>query len=453
VSTTESFFRARRVLTPEGLRPASIHVRAGKISRVAEFDDVPAGAPVIEAPGDAVLLPGVVDSHVHINEPGRTTWEGFATATAAAAAGGVTTLVDMPLNSIPPTTSVAALRAKVEASEGQCRVDFGLWGGAVPGNDGDLLPLLEAGALGFKCFMVDSGVDEFPHCREADLRAAMRQLADQGAPLLVHAELAGPIEAALAAGLGPPRSYSSYLRSRPRQAEDEAIALLLGLCREAPARLHVVHLSSASALPLLRAARDERLPISAETTPHYLHLAADEIPDGATAYKCAPPIRERDNREALWGALSEGLVSVVVTDHSPCTPELKRLELGDFAEAWGGIASLQLGLSIVWTEAQARGHSLAEVSSWLSAGPAALAGLDHRKGRLAPGLDADLVFFAPDRLFQVDADALLHRNKVTPYAGQTLRGVVTATYVRGEQVFGGGQLIGAPAGRWLRRGE
>ncbi len=349
--------RSRRVVAGGAMKPAAIHITAGVIAAVTDFDDVPPGVPLLDA-GDAVISPGIVDSHVHINEPGRTEWEGFATATRAAAAGGVTTLVDMPLNSIPPTTTLAGLEAKLAAARGQCWVDVGFWGGAVPGNSGELRGLLDAGALGFKCFMVDSGVPEFGFVGEADLRASMEAIAEAGAPLLVHAELPGPIAAAHAATLGlDPRRYATYVRSRPREAEDLAIALLVDLCRATRARVHVVHLSSASALDLFRHARAEGLPLSAETTPHYLHFAAEDIPDGATPFKCAPPIRERANREQLWRALDEGLISSVVSDHSPCTPALKKLEAGDFAAAWGGIASLQLGLPVVWTDASARGRS------------------------------------------------------------------------------------------------
>jgi allantoinase len=439
--------QSRRVVTGGVMKPAAIHVAAGVIAAVTERDQVPAGVPLVDA-GDAIISPGIVDSHVHINEPGRTEWEGFATATRAAAAGGVTTLVDMPLNSVPPTTTLAGLEAKLAAARGQCWVDVGFWGGAVPGNASELRGLLDAGALGFKCFMVDSGVPEFGFVGEADLRAAMGAIAEAGAPLLVHAELPGPLAAAHAATLGlDPRGYSTYLRSRPPEAEDLAIALLVDLCRQTRAKVHVVHLSSASALELLRRARSEGLPLSAETTPHYLHFAAEDIPDGATAFKCAPPIRERDNRELLWGALDEGLVSSIVSDHSPCTPALKQLEAGDFAAAWGGIASLQLGLPIVWTDAAARGRSPVELAEWMSAGPARLARLD-RKGAIAVGKDADLVIWDPDATVTIAASALEHRNKITPYAGEVLRGAVRATYLRGAAVYDDGRFTG-PRGRLL----
>lgn len=444
--------RGRRVITGGAVRPAAVYVEGGTIADVAGYDEVPSGSgcPVVDA-GDAVVMPGLCDAHVHINEPGRTEWEGFETATRAAAAGGVTSLVDMPLNCVPPTTTVAHLEAKARAAEGKCWVDVGFWGGAVPGNAGELLPLLEAGALGFKCFMVDSGVPEFGHVAEADLREALAVLAGTGAPLLVHAELPGPIDAARASASGlDPRTYAAYLRSRPCAAEDEAIALLASLARATGGRAHVVHLSSATALGVLQKARDEGAALSAETTPHYLHFAAEEIPDGATPFKCAPPIREAENRERLWGALAGGLIDFVVSDHSPCTPELKRLEAGDFDAAWGGISSLQLGLSIVWTDARRRGIPLERLPAWLCRGPARLAGL-RRKGEIERGFDADLVIWNPEASFRVEPPLIQHRHKVTPYAGEVLHGVVEATYLRGEKIHERGSCLGEARGRWLRR--
>ncbi len=446
-------WRSRRVVTGGELAPAAIHVEGERIAAVTPYDDVPPGAEIRDF-GDLVLMPGVVDSHVHVNEPGRTEWEGFTTATRSAAAGGVTTIVDMPLNSIPATTSVAGLEAKVAAMEGQCFVDVGLWGGAIPGNDGELRALLDAGVLGFKGFLVDSGVPEFPALAETDLARAMEVLAGCDAPLLVHAELPGPLAAAVAR-LPPPspgdvRSYLRYLRSRPPEAEDEAIALVYRLAERTRARTHVVHLSSAGGLELLARARDAGVPLSAETTPHYLCLEAEEVPEGATSFKCAPPIREHDNREKLWKGLREGLVGMVVTDHSPCTPELKRLPLGDFEAAWGGIASLQFGLPVLWTEARRRGVTLPALSAWMSEGPARLAGLSN-KGALREGMDADVMVWDPDAHFVVTRDRILHKNKVTPYEGRTLFGVVEATAVRGTWVSGQGAVTRA-CGRWVRRG-
>jgi allantoinase len=446
-------FRGPRVVLPDGVRAASVSVANGRITDIGEYDDVPHGARIVEV-GDALLMPGVVDTHVHVNEPGRTHWEGFASATRAAAAGGVTTIVEMPLNSIPATTSVDAFRAKLAAADGRCRVDVGFWGGVVPGNTAELRPLWEAGAWGFKCFMVPSGVDEFGHVTEADLRAAMPILAELGAPLLVHAELPAPLERAEAevAGLEP-RRYASYLRSRPPAAETEAIDLILRLARELGTRVHVVHLATEQALPMLRQARADGVPVSVETCPHYLHFAAEEIADGATAWKCAPPIRERATREALWDALRAGDIDLVASDHSPCPPEMKRMELGDFFGAWGGIASLQLGLSVMWTEARARGFGAEDVARWMSEAPAQLAGLDHRKGAIAVGRDADLVIFDADAEWRIDPTELHHLHPVTPYAGAVVSGRVLATYVRGAQAYDGGRFSAEPGGRILLHGH
>lgn len=443
-------FKSSRVVTPTGVVPATVHVKRGVIERVGAFDEVGDGAPLVDV-GDKVISPGVVDSHVHVNEPGRTEWEGFATATRAAARGGVTTIVDMPLNSIPPTTTAQHLAVKRMSAEGKCWIDVGFWGGCIPGNDKELVKMLDAGALGFKCFMVESGVLEFPYVGEKELRLAMGALRETGAPLLCHAELPGPIDAAKAdVAKQDPRKYLTYARSRPPEAEEQAIALLVDLCREIEARVHVVHLGAASAAPLIERARDEGLPFSAETTPHYLHFSLEEIPDGATAYKCAPPIRERANREALWQSLDRGVVDLVVSDHSPCAPALKTIETGDFQAAWGGIAGLQLSLPVVWTEARKRGKTLVDLARWMSMNPAYLAGLSH-KGAIAAGKDADLVVWDPDQVFKVSEENIEHRHKLTPYAGEELSGVVHATYLRGARVYGDGTIHGSATGRFLER--
>jgi allantoinase len=450
--------RARRMITAEGERSGAVRISHGRIVSVDSFD-APAGAgpdgsavTEVTIDDDCVLLPGLVDSHVHINEPGRTEWEGFASATAAAAAGGITTVVDMPLNSIPPTVDLAALRVKQRAAEGRVHVDVAFWGGAVPANcapaagdrDGadDLRALHDAGVAGFKCFLLDSGVAEFPPLDRAGVTAAMRRIAAFDGLLIAHAE----DPAVIAAAPEPDgRNYRSFVASRPPDAETEAISWFLDAVRQTGCRAHLVHLSSAAALPLIAAARSEGLPVTVETCPHYLSLAAEQVPDGATQFKCCPPIREQANQERLWQALSDGLIDCVVSDHSPCTAELKRLDTGDFAAAWGGIASLQLALPVTWTQASDRGHSLSELAGWMAAAPARLAGLAG-KGAIAAGCDADFAVFAPEQSFVVDPARLRHRNPVTPYAGVRLRGVVRETWLAGERIDGH-----TPRGRLLRR--
>jgi allantoinase len=429
-------------------------VTSGVIQRVDAWEAVPEGVPLDDA-GDLVLMPGLVDTHVHVNEPGRSEWEGFATATRAAAAGGVTTIVDMPLNASPPTTTLAALEAKAAATEGQLFVDVALTGGVVPGNVAELRALADAGCVAFKCFLAHSGVDDFPHVDEAVLRRAMPVLTSAGVPLLVHAELAGPIDAALRAQGNLDEAelsrYVHWLESRPKAAENEAVDLVVRLARVTGGTAHVVHLSSADALVALRAARDAGVRVSAETCPHYLVFASEDVPDGATEFKCAPPIRERHNRERLWDALAEGLVSQVVTDHSPSPGSLKCVDSGDFTRAWGGIASLELGLGATWTEASARGHGVARIAEWMCAAPARLVGLEGRKGSIAPGCDADLVAWDPDGERVVDVDRMHQRHKLTPYARRTLSGVVHATYLRGRKVYVAGAHMGDPSGRLVLR--
>jgi allantoinase len=450
--TADLIVRGRRVITPEEERPAAIHIRRGVITAVSAFDDIPAGGVVHEA-GEMAVMPGLVDTHVHINEPGRTEWEGFATATRAAAAGGVTTLVEMPLNSIPATTTAAGFREKIAAAAGQLSVDVGFWGGVVPGNVTELRPLWEAGVFGFKCFLVPSGVEEFPEVGESDLRVALPELAALGAPLLAHAELPGPIEeAARKRPKGAPANrYATWLASRPRQAEDEAIALLLRLAEKFHARVHIVHLSSSDSIPQLLQAKERGIRVSVETCPHYLTFDSEEIADGATEFKCAPPIRERENREKLWDALRDGAIDFIASDHSPCPPPMKLREEGDFLRAWGGIASLQIGLPAVWTQARSRGYALSHVVEWMCRGPARLAGLEKRKGAIAAGCDADLVIWNPDAKFRVDPARLHHRHKLTPYAGRDLFGVVETTFLRGRKVFEREEFSAAPAGQILYR--
>ncbi|MGB2752876.1 MAG: allantoinase AllB [Pyrinomonadaceae bacterium] len=446
---TDLIIRSRRVVTPLITGEASVHIAEGKIVAVREWADVVAGVELIDA-GNSVVMPGNVDAHVHVNEPGRTEWEGYETATKAAAAGGVTTIVDMPLNSIPPTTTLAGFEEKLVAAKGKCTVDVAFWGGVVPGNTAELAPLVERGVRGFKCFLIHSGVDEFPHVTESDLRLAMPEIARLNSVLLVHAEVPGPIDAASEslAGLDP-REYETFLRSRPCAAENEAIAQMIELSRETGCRTHIVHLSSAEALPMLRQAKAAGVPITAETCPHYLTFAAEEVPDGATHFKCCPPVRGMDNREKLWDAIVDGTIDMVVSDHSPCTPALKLQESGDFMDAWGGISALQFGLPVMWTNLRKRGMSLADLTRLMSAVPAKLAGLDGHKGKLAAGYDADIVIWNPDEQFTVVPELIQHRHKLTPYSGRELFGKIEATFVGGRKVFENGQFGGEKFGKLL----
>lgn len=445
--------RSARVVTPDGIVPAAVWVKDGRIERVAGFGDVPAGVLAADY-GDAVVMPGLVDTHVHVNDPGRAEWEGWETATMAAAAGGVTTLVEMPLNSIPALTDEAALWTKARAAAGRVRVDVGFWGGVVPGNAGALRGMWEGGVFGFKCFLSPSGVDEFANVDEGDLRAALPVLRELGAPLLVHAESPAVLErAAAGAGDADPRAYATWLATRPPEAEVDAVEMLVRLARDFGARIHVVHVSAAEAAQLIHQARAEGLPVTAETCPHYLHFAAEDVPDGATEFKCAPPIRAAANRDALWTALGAGWLELVATDHSPCPPEMKLRDTGDFVRAWGGIASLQLGLAAVWRDARERGYTPAHLAAWMSAAPARLAGLQARKGAIAPGLAADFAVLDPDAEFLVEPERLFHRHKLTPYAGSILPGVVTATWLAGVKIHERGEITGGPRGRVLLRGS
>jgi allantoinase len=436
--------RARRTITPAGETGCTIGVRGGVIVAVEPPDADLTAPTILELADDEVLLPGLVDSHVHVNDPGRTEWEGFASATRAAAAGGVTTLIDMPLNSIPPTVDVAALEVKRKTAHDRSWVDVGFWGGAVPGNLADLRPLHDAGVFGFKAFLLDSGVPEFGHLQPDQLEAAMRELASFDGLLIVHAEDAHAIDRAPAAHGG---RYRDFLSSRPRGAENLAVAELIELARWTGCRVHVLHVSSADALPMIASARQDGVAVTAETCPHYLSFRAEEIPDGATQYKCCPPIRDAANQERLWQGLADGTIDLVVSDHSPSTVDLKCLDTGDFGAAWGGISSLQLGLSAVWTQARQRGFGLPDVARWMCSAPAELTSLT-RKGRIEVGCDADFCVLAPDETFVVDVRALHHKNAVTPYAGRRLTGVVRSTWLRGAQL----DLDAEPQGRLLVRG-
>jgi allantoinase len=438
--------RSECVVTPEGMRPASVVFENGRILAVENPARELGSMPVLDVK-NLCVLPGLVDSHVHVNAPGRTEWEGFTTASRAAAAGGHTCLVDMPLNCIPATTSPAALEEKRSAATDSCVVDYAFWGGAVRGNEEHLRPLARSGVRGFKCFLVHPGIEEFTMVEEQDLRLAMPPIARSGLPLLVHAEDPRIIAEATEQISGDPRKYSTYLASRPDAAETRAIELMIRLCREYGCRVHIVHLSSAASIPLVKGAREEGLPITAETCPHYLYFAAEDIPDGATQFKCAPPIRDGFNRELLWEALRGRVIDLIASDHSPCPPEMKRFEQGDFLSAWGGIASLSLALPVVWTAAKRRGFRIADVVRWMGEKTADLAGLVSIKGRIAPGHEADFVIFDPDESFVARSADLHFRHAITPYLGERLEGRVKATFLRGTPIFQDGNIVACRPGR------
>jgi allantoinase len=432
--------RSRRVVVPGGVVEAAVIVRENLIRALGSYDE-PVEADEDVDLGELALLPGLVDTHVHVNEPGRTEWEGFATATRAALAGGITTICDMPLNSSPVTTSVEALRAKAAAAAGQCAVDVAFWGGAVPGNAAEMPALLDAGVVGFKCFLIDSGLAEFPPLSRDELRVAMRELAASGAPMIVHAE--DPAEVHQPAG----DSYDAFVASRPPVAERRAIETVISAAAATGARAHIVHLAAGECAALISAAKAAGVRLSAETCPHYLYFAAEEVPPGATQFKCCPPVRYAVNREALWRALGDGAIDAVVSDHSPCTPELKGLPPGDFRTAWGGISSLQVGLPVIWSVAKRRGFTLADVCRWMATFPASLAGLPG-KGRIAAGCDADLVAFDPDASFTIRGAELRHKHPLTPYEGRTVTGRVERVWLGGAEVTPAGE----PRGRLLARG-
>ncbi len=435
-------FLSNQIVTPHGIRSGAVLVDGGRITAIVDRDAVPLDHRSILC--DGALLPGLVDSHIHINEPGRTEWEGFSTATRAAAAGGYTTLIDMPLNCLPATTTVAALEAKRAAAEGQAFVDWAAWGGVSGQNAADIEPLARAGVRGFKCFLAEPGIDGFFRVDEAELRQAAPHLARTGLPLLVHAELPEPLDRAARELAGADWSrYSTWLRSRPDEAELAAIRLMIGLCREFGFRLHIVHLVTAQAIDLIRRAKDEGLPVTVETCPHYLHFAAEDIPDSSTVHKCAPPIRSAENREQLWQALRDGTIDLIATDHSPCPPAMKK---GDFQTAWGGISSVSVALSVVWTGMRHRGFTLSDLARLLSQQPAQLAGLEGKKGAIAPGNDADFVVFNPDAERLVMEDDLHTRHACSPYVGGQLLGTVTATYLHGAPIFEEGTFARNPLG-------
>jgi allantoinase len=437
---------SKRVALPEGVSEAWVHIEDGKIKAVYNHVPPTLNLPVEEL-GNLLLMPGVIDPHVHINEPGRTEWEGFHTATQSALAGGITTLVDMPLNASPVTTTVAAFQLKQKAARMNLHTHVGFWGGIVPGNEDQLEGLIQAGVLGFKAFLTHSGIDEFPNATEADLDKAMPIIAKHNLPLLVHCELTDDI----VRGNGDPSSYQNYLSSRPRSWENEAIAFMIRLCEKYNCPVHVVHLSSSDAIQMLHDAKAKGLPVSVETGQHYLFFNAENIPDARPEYKCAPPIREKENNDALWQALKSGVIDFVATDHSPATPDLKELSSGNYMKAWGGIASLQLALPVLWTAAEQRGFELADIVKWLSTHPAKLAGIANTKGSISVGMDADFAVINPEETFVVDANTLLHRHKVTPYHGERLKGVVKQTWLEGEKIFEEGKILFFNKGQILHR--
>jgi allantoinase len=447
-SACELVIKSSRIITPEGSREGGIAIAGGMIQGVLERRAVPSGDQVLDV-GDKMVLPGLIDTHVHVGQPGLTEWEGFKTATKAAAAGGVTTLIDMPRNCIPVTTNLAALERKIGEAKGRAWVDYGFWGAVVPDNQDALDALAEAGVFGYLAYLADSGMEDFPPVTVEDLDEAMPILADLGLPLLVHAEIEP--SPPLSLGFAPPRSYASYLRSRPAAWEVEGVRLIIELCREHACRVHIVHLSAADALPLAQQARTLGLPLTVETCPHYLALTAEEIRDGRTEFKAAPPIREAQNKEQLWAGLESGVIDLIASDHAPCSPDRRLPGTGDFLKAWPGIASLQFGLSVVWTEARARGIPVERIMQWMSRTPARLLGLGHMKGAITPGYDADLVVWDPDASITLSPDRIYHRHRVTPYLNRTLYGEVLMTFLRGQKIYDKGNFLDWAPGKFLRR--
>lgn len=433
---------SNRIITPGGIKKGFVLIKDGKIIDVV--DELPEGDWVIEDMGDHVVMPGIVDPHVHINEPGRTEWEGFDTATKAAIAGGITSLIEMPLNASPVTTTVEAFEKKLRSAEGKLHTNCGFWGGIIPGNEKDIEPLIERGVLGFKAFLTHSGIDEFPNATEDDLRKAMPIIAKHGLPLLVHCELSVDSPQSTVHS----RSYSNYLASRPKKWEDDAIALMIHLCEEFNCRTHIVHLSSAGSIEQIINAKQKGLPLTVETCQHYLYFNAEDIPDGRTEFKCAPPIREKENNEQLWDALKDGTIDFVATDHSPAPPEMKQLDSGDFMKAWGGISSIQFALPVLWTAAKKHDCSLTDVARWLGERPAVLPQL-KTKGRIEKGYDADLTIWDPEGSFTVTENSIRHRHKITPYLGEELHGVIHQTWLAGEKVFDNGRFLKLNKGQVL----
>ena len=427
--------KSNQVGLPDRIISAYVVIDSGSIIDIVPH--MPRDVLKIIDVGDKVLMPGVIDPHVHINEPGRTDWEGFNTATKAAIAGGITCLVDMPLNSSPVTTTVKAFEEKLFAAGKNLNTNCGFWGGIVPGNENEIEPLIQKGVLGFKAFLTHSGIDDFPNVTEIDLRKAMPVIAKYNLPLLVHCELTDN-EHRLT--INNHQSYQEYLLSRPKKWEDDAIALMIRLCEEFNCRVHIVHLSSADSIQQIKNAKQRGLPLTVETAQHYLYFTSEEIMDGQCVFKCAPPIREKKNNDQLWEALKEGIIDFVATDHSPAPPSIKELETGDFTKAWGGISSLQWALPILWSTAKEMGFDLKDVCKWLCQNPAKLIGKENKKGKIEKGYDADLIVWDPDKKFIVREDSIYHKHKITAYLNQELSGVVEQTWIAGERVYNKGEM-------------
>lgn len=428
---------------------ATLFIKDGVIINIVEGNIASNDFP-IEDVGDLVVMPGLIDSHVHINEPGRTEWEGFETMTKAAIAGGITTLVDMPLNSSPVTITAKTFNDKIEASKGKLYCNCGFWGGIVPANADKLEELINAGVLGIKAFLTHSGIDEFPNVTWEDLRKGLATMAKHNIPLLAHAEIDEHHEG-ITHFENNPSDYMAYLNSRPKAWEDKAVEMMIALCEEFKSPIHIVHLSSADSLKQIKDARDKALPLTVETCPQYLYFCAEEIPDGNTLFKCAPPIREKENNEKLWEAIKTGLIDFVVTDHSPATPDLKKIDSGNLKEAWGGIASIQFSLPVVWTAGQKRNLELNKLASLMSANVAKFIGFGNTKGQLKIGYDADIVVWNPEENFTVKSNDIHYRHKISPYVGEKLKGVVKQTYIGGKKVFENGNFLSLPQGKVLYR--
>jgi allantoinase len=444
---TSFAIKSTNIILPEGVVKGLIVIENGVIADILSYDS--SVGHTIEDVGDKVVMPGVIDPHIHINEPGRTDWEGFDTATKAAIAGGLTTLVDMPLNSAPVTTTAAAFKEKLLAAAAQLHTNVGFWGGIVPGNTDEIEPLIKMGVLGFKAFLTHSGIDDFPNATEDDLRKAMPVIAKHNLPLLVHCELTDDYKVKDQ----DPLSYADYLASRPKYWEDDAITLMIGLCNEYNCRVHIVHLSSSNSIAQIAQAKLRGLPLTVESAQHYLYFNAEDIHNGQTQFKCAPPIREKANNDLLWEALKSGVIDFVATDHSPAPPDLKQMQTGDFTKAWGGVASLQFALPVLWTAAKKRDCTVSDIAKWLSENPAKLAGQSATKGRIAKGYAADLIVWDAEKSFILTEDMIQHKHKVTPYLGQQLYGVVEQTYIAGVKVFDNGSFTNLNQGKAILNHE